>query len=142
MTLFQRCFVCAFALSAVACAEAVDLPETFELREPEVRIYLELHTDGTAVFDREIKEAAGAISKFHSKRGTWSECKGAKDRPTSGRSSLKETTCFVVEVNGADEQGETQFGMMFVRNGDSLMQQMESGPTFMLKPRNHRNREQ
>jgi hypothetical protein len=96
---------------------------------------LELRADGSAIFNREITDAAGAVSKFHSKSGTWTQCKSTTDKPTSARSALEKTNCFVVEVNGTDEQGEAQFGMMFVRKGDALTQMMEDGTAFVLARR-------
>ena len=93
---------------------------------------LELRADGSATFNREIADSAGAVSRFQSKSGTWTQCKSATDKATLARSSIEKTECFVVEVKGTDEQGEAQFGMMFVRKGDALAQMTEDGTSFIL----------
>jgi len=132
---FMQFLVCALALPILACAQGKDLTEEYELREPGTVINLQLRADGTATFSREIEEASGTKSKFRSKSGTWTKCKSANAQATETRSNLKSTECFIVEVDGVDEQGETRFGMMFVRKGDSIVQLTESGPSFVLKRR-------
>ncbi|HEV7608939.1 MAG TPA: hypothetical protein VGO61_16470 [Steroidobacteraceae bacterium] len=133
MKLFTQLFACWSLLALCACTRATEPSEQFELREPGAHLSLELRSDGTAVFNRELKDASGASSKFRSTSGKWTKCVVDGAQKSEKVPALEETTCFIVEVVGTDEQGEARFGMNFVREGNSLTQLMESGPTFVLK---------
>lgn len=128
-----RLLVCWSMLALAGCTPTAESFEQFQLRGPEANIFLLLRPDGTAVFNRELIGASGPPSKFHSTSANWTECDYGKGKKPESEPELKKTTCFIVEVVGSDEQGEARFGMNFVRDGDSLTQLMESGPTFVLK---------
>jgi hypothetical protein len=132
MKLFAGFLAC-WSLLLCACGRGTEPSEQFELREPGAHLSLELRADGTAVFNRELNDTSGASSKFRSTSGKWTKCHVDGATKSEKAPALEQTTCFIVEVIGADEQGEARFGMNFVRDGNSLTQVMESGPTFVWK---------
>jgi hypothetical protein len=123
----------ALTLAYPAFASEAASAEVFELAEPRTHVLLELHADGTADFNREFKDESGGISVFRSSSGSWARCGKGSDRLSRIRSALESTDCFIVTVEGADNQGTSRLGMMFARDGDTLKQVLDDGPALVLK---------
>lgn len=130
---FVVSFTCSLVTAQQVLAAEEQSTEAYELTQPRAHALLELHADGTADFEREFKDESGAVTVFRSSAGTWTRCGMGSDRLSRIKPILELTNCFIVNVDGADQQGEARLGMMFTRDGDLLKQVLEDGPALVLK---------